>query len=183
MRMQTKYTKTFKIEAVKKVMSRGPEISICAIARSLDVKISTLHGWIKNMNDRVLREDTPTSGGFAEKIPYNWSASERLQAVVDTGQLSPEAISEYCRKKGIFPHHIEQWKLDFIKPNTHLDHGQHLKELKKEVNRLNNELNRKEKALAEAAALLILKKKHRHCGATTRQVIFQGRTAKNLTID
>lgn len=159
MKVQTTYTKTFKIEAVKKAMSRGPGISICAIARSLGLKITTLHGWIKAMDSKILREDSPTSGGVGEKIPYNWSAPERLQAIVDTGQLSVEEVSEYCRKKGIFPHHIEQWKADFIKPKTNPDNDNHLKALKKEVNRLNSELNRKEKALAEAAALLILKKK------------------------
>lgn len=159
MKVQTKYTKTFKIEVVKKVMSRGPGVSICAMARSLDLKVTTLHGWIKAMDRRELGEDPPTSGGSGEKIPYNWSAAERLQAIVDTGQLDPEGTSEYCRKKGIFPHHIEQWKTDFVKPKISPDNDHHLKGLKKEVNRLNSELNRKEKALAEAAALLMLKKK------------------------
>lgn len=156
--MKTKYSKAFKIEAVRKVMSRSSDTSISAVARYLDLKVKTLHGWVKAMENKELR-DTPTSGGSGEKNPYNWSAAERLQSIIDTAQLSPEAISEYCRKKGIFPHHIEQWKSEFIKPKANQENDTNLRELKKEVKRLNSELNRKEKALAEAAALLMLKKK------------------------
>ena len=159
MKMQTKYTNTFKIEIVKKVMLRSNDTSISAIARSFGLKINTLYGWVKAMGNKVLREDPPTSGGSVEKKPYHWSSAERLEAIVDTGRLSSEGIGEYCRKKGIFPHHIEQWKAEFLKPKTNLDNEKHLKNLRQEVHRLNNELNRKEKALAEAAALLILKKK------------------------
>lgn len=157
--MLKKYTKRFKIEAVKKVASRNTDTSINAIARSLDVKISTLHGWIKAMDNKVLKEASPTSGGAFEKTPYQWSSAERLEAILETAQLSQERVNEYCRKRGIFPHHIDQWKAEFIKPKTRSDNTAQIKKLKKEVNRLNSELTRKEKALAEAAALLMLKKK------------------------
>jgi len=157
--MLTKYTKTFKIEAVKKVMSRNPGTSINAIARSLGVKITTLHGWVNRMDSKALKEEHPTSGVLVQKNPYSWSESERFEAILETARLSQEEISEYCRKKGIFPHHIEQWKAEFIKPKSHSNENAQIKELKKEVGRLNYELNRKEKALAEAAALLVLKKK------------------------
>ena len=50
--MQTKYSKRFKIEAVKKVLLREPGTSISSAARSLDIKISTLHGWIKSMENK-----------------------------------------------------------------------------------------------------------------------------------
>ena len=74
--MQTKYSKRFKIEAVKKVLLRDRETSISSVARSLDVKISTLHGWIKSMENKQLKEG-PTSGGKIEKSPYHWTAKER----------------------------------------------------------------------------------------------------------
>lgn len=153
--MKTKYSKIFKIEAVKKAVSRSPNTSLKAISSSLNVSVSTLHGWIKAMENKDLR-DTSSSGG--EKSPHAWSPKERLQAIIDTGQMTSDAISEYCRKKGIFPHHIEQWKSGFVNPKP-LKDAEDLKSLKKEIIKLNHELNRKEKALAEAAALLVLKKK------------------------
>ena len=63
-RMQTKYSKEFKIESVKKVLSRRYGASITSVAHSLGVKISTLHGWIKAMERKDLIEDTPTSIRF-----------------------------------------------------------------------------------------------------------------------
>ena len=50
-----------------------------------------------------------------------------------------DAISEYCHKKGIFPHHIEQWKSDFFNPKP-LKDSEDLKSLKKEIIKLNSDL-------------------------------------------
>ena len=159
MKVQTKYTNEFKIEIVKKVVSKSPDTTLSSIARSFGLKTSTLHGWVKAIKDKILKEDPPTSGGSIEKIPSSWTSSEKLEAILDTSKLSSEEISEYCRKKGIFPHHLKQWKQEFIHTKTHSGEEKQIRELKLENKRLNTELNRKEKALAEAAALLVLKKK------------------------
>lgn len=156
--MKTKYSKAFKIEAVKKAISRSSDTSLRTIASNLDVKMRTLQEWVKAMKNKELRNSSDGEGS-SKKAPFNWSATERLQAIIDTAQMSLEALSEYCRKKGIFPHHIEQWKSEFIKSKSNSETKSDLKELRQEIKRLNSELNRKEKALAEAAALLILKKK------------------------
>lgn len=158
--MQTIYSKTFKIEAVKKVLSRTPGTPVTAIARSLGVSNSTLHGWIEAMKNKELRE-SPASGGLSEKILCRWTAEEKFKAIIDTSTMSSEQRSEYCREQGIFPHHLEKWKADFIdSANRKAPKADHAtKQLKNEIKNLNVELRRKEKALAEAAALLILKKK------------------------
>lgn len=159
--MQTTYSKTFKIEAVKKVLSRTSETSISAVARSLGVADSTLHGWIKAMENKDLREP-PTSGGSIQKSPYTWTLKERFDAIIESSKLSQEELIEYCRKKGIFPHHLETWKKEFIEGSNKKhqpENSSEIKALKNENKKLATELRRKEKALAEAAALLILKKK------------------------
>ena len=56
--MQTKYTKKFKIEAVKRVLSKAKGVSLLAVARSLDVKNTTLHGWVKCMKNKDLMSRT-----------------------------------------------------------------------------------------------------------------------------
>ena len=64
--MQTKYTKKFKIEAVKKVLLRDSETTAITVARSLGVKNSTLHGWVKSIKNKDLKEETnssPSRGG------------------------------------------------------------------------------------------------------------------------
>lgn len=159
--MQTTYSKTFKIEAVKKVLSRTSETPVSAIAKSLGVANTTLHGWIKAMGNKDLSEPF-TSEGLNEKKSCQWSSQERFEAILDAKGLSQEQLSEYCRKKGIFPHHLESWKKDFIEGSIRIkssDKNKENKALKEENKQLSKELRRKEKALAETAALLVLKKK------------------------
>lgn len=158
--MQTRYSKTFKIEAVKRALSRNYGTSVNDMAESLGIANSTLHGWIKAMKNKELREPS-SRGGFEEKNPCQWTPEERFTAIIETSKLSEEEIAGYCRKKGIFPHHLKDWKADFIKsskPESHKD-KQETKRLKSEIKNLSTELRRKEKALAETAALLVLKKK------------------------
>ncbi len=159
--MQTTYTKTFKIEAVKKVLSRASNTSFIDIARSLDLPTSTLHGWVKAMKDKDLKEPL-TSGGLSEKKSCQWTPQERFDAIMGATGLSQEKLSEYCREKGLFPHHLEAWKKDFIEDSASIkspEKNNEIKILKEEVKKLTKELHRKEKALAEAAVLLVLKKK------------------------
>lgn len=159
--MQTRYSTAFKIEAVRKVLSRRHGTPIIAIARSLGLKNTTLHTWVTAMENKDLRE-SPTSGGAGEKTPYNWSSKERFEAILESSYLSKEDLAEYCRKKGIFPHHLETWKKEFIESSDkerRRENNSETKKLKHENKKLEVELQRKDKALAEAAALLILKKK------------------------
>lgn len=148
------------MEAVKKALSRSSETSLTSIAQSLDLKMSTLCGWIKKMDKK---EDNASLSreGENEKSPYTWTSKEKFNAIIESSNLSQEEISQYCRKKGIFPHHLEKWKIEFIGSvnKQKIDNSSEIKDLKNQIKSLNSELRRKEKALAETAALLVLKKK------------------------
>jgi len=83
---------------------------------------------------------------------------------METALLSEIEISQYCRKKGLFPEQIQEWKVACEKANDWDKHSsQQLEHAVKEERQKNKllarELNRKEKALAETAALLVLRKK------------------------
>ena len=75
--------------------------------------------------------------------------------------LSEVEINQVCREQGLYAHHIKQWKaeLDNGLMSKQPTEAAENKRLKQENKALKKELNRKEKALAEAAALLILQKK------------------------
>jgi transposase len=96
-----------------------------------------------------------------EKRPQDWTLEERLNMIISCDALHDQALSEYCREQGIYPHHLAQWKLDFTngrqsgKPVPRNE----VKTLKHENKVLKKALNRKDKALAETAALLVLQKK------------------------
>jgi len=97
-----------------------------------------------------------------EKRPQDWRAEDRLQILISCGSLDEEAISALCREQGIYPHHLKQWKSDFTvsnQSNNKVKNNSEMRHLKQEIKGLKRELNRKDKALAETAALLVLQKK------------------------
>lgn len=97
-----------------------------------------------------------------EKRPQDWRVEEKLNLVIACGSLADEAISLLCRDKGLYPHHIKQWKQDFVDgtmAKTKAPRCLETKKIKQENIALKKDLNRKEKALAETAALLVLQKK------------------------
>lgn len=162
--MSTRFSQSFKVQAVEKALSRSVATRLDEIASSLGVGYSTLSRWIvqaRNQEFDVVTTDT-INRMTQEKRPQDWTAEERLNAVVACGSMSDEELNEYCREQGIYPHHVRQWKLDFVSGNTLKEKAQspsELKTLRHENKTLKKELNRKDKALAETAALLVLQKK------------------------
>ncbi len=96
-----------------------------------------------------------------EKTPRQWTPEQKLQAVIACGSMDEEQASAWCRERGIFPHHVELWKKEFARssPKPASENKARIKQLTDENKSLRKQLRRKEKALAEAAALLVLKKK------------------------
>ena len=84
--------------------------------------------------------------------------------VLEIANLTEIEFSEYCREKGVYPEQIKEWKEACINANDNAREkstkaGKELRAERKEKEKLEKELARKEKALAEAAALLVLRKK------------------------
>ena len=84
--------------------------------------------------------------------------------MLETSALPVAELSEYCRGKGLYPEQVKEWKQACIACNT----AKSVKRVKttpeqkldqKRIKELERELHRKEKALAETAALLVLRKK------------------------
>jgi len=157
--MSQKFTQAFKIQAVEKALSRAEGISVLEIAESLGVGYSTLQKWIVKSKNHELEPVQPMT---KEKRPQDWNQEERLTLVIECGSLSEEAINELCRAQGLYPHHIKQWKEAFSNGtgmNAELKKQTETKKLRNEIKELKKDLNRKNKALAETAALLVLQKK------------------------
>ena len=102
----------------------------------------------------------PGSGKNAEE----WSSEDKFAVVLETAALNASELAEYCRRKGLFPEQIAAWRAACMSANasaaqqTKTQQAQS-KEDKKRIRQLEKELQRKEKALAETAALLVLRKK------------------------
>ena len=91
----------------------------------------------------------------------SWTASQRLLALQETHALSNTARHAWCREKGLFEHQLIAWRDAFCAATVpeSRDIRQALRELQTRHDGLQRDLRRKEKALAEAAALLVLQKK------------------------
>jgi len=95
------------------------------------------------------------------KRPQDWSAEEKLQAVIEGATLSEADLGAFLRRQGLHEAQLTQWRqlvLSGLKRAPKRP-GKASTAQARRVRELERELARKEKALAEAAALLILKKK------------------------
>ena len=149
------YSSELKAAIVQKALSTDK--SHKAVAEENGVGISSLRRWLKEY-----REPGALNVRKQEKRPQDWTAEERISALIETGNMSAEERGTWLRKHGLHTHHLEKWKIEAIKgvsTKPSKDANREENRLRQENKNLKKELHRKEKALAEAAALLVLKKK------------------------
>ena len=149
------YPIKMKEAVIKKVQKGGKPHH--EITNEAGIGRSTLTYWLKNH-----KKDGNKNLTEKEKRPQDWAVEQRLNALMETGAMPEGERASWCRKRGVFSHHLEQWKKDILSLSTPNNSALKFKEnarLKKENAALKKELNRKDKALAETAALLVLKKK------------------------
>ena len=159
MKTYTRYSKDFKEQALVKVYSRENDQSIQDVANDLNICLQTLKTWMKKT-----KLDSPRGHQSKSKRPQDWQPEERLAALQLTYGLMGEELNAWCREQGVFVHQLEQWKADFCRSGSATENRQEtraLQTLKAQIQGLERELLRKDKALAEAAALLVLQKKFR----------------------
>lgn len=147
-----KLTPKAKEAIVQKALSRCG--TIAEVARANNVAASTLYEWMKRY-----KEGAPIDRNYTKQSDL--PASERLEHLLATASLDEVSISRYCREKGLYAFQLKQWKKAFMNEKSSNDKARQvaLKELEKENKALKQEIMRKDKALSEATALLILKKK------------------------
>jgi transposase len=103
--------------------------------------------------------------------PAGLSSEEKFAVVVETAHLNELELSEYCRRKGLYPAQISAWRNTCLQANASVSskvERERLSQQAKAITQLEVELRRKEKALAEAAALLVLEKKFKRSGGHPR---------------
>lgn len=149
------YSTEFKESVIQKVLtSDRPQHEI---ASEFGIGRSTLQYWL-----RAYRKNGAKNMPQKEKRPRDWTAEERFAALMETARMPKEELGAWCRRHGLHSHHLEQWKQEALvgcKNIQKIPQNSEIKRLQQENKALRKELGRKEKALAETAALLVLKKK------------------------
>lgn len=137
------------------LMSAPEKLSVPEVAVRTGVSKATLYLWQREARAQGLA--VPAGGGVAE----SWSARDKFGVVVETASLSQAELAEYCRKKGVFIEQVRAWReaceAGIAEGGTSAMPA--LRDERKRNRQLEKELRRKERALAEAATLLVLSRK------------------------
>ncbi len=157
------YSEGFKSRMIQKMLDPAP-MSGCALSRETGVPQGTLSRWLRGarrLGDMNTGSEHPIRGGEqAPRRPQDWSAAEKLEAVLQASSLSDEELGAFLRSKGLHEADLHAWRKTVLTAlGGSQRKGRRVSKETKKIRQLEKELNRKEKALAEAAALLILKKK------------------------
>ena len=153
--------------AVLKRMLPPNNVAIRQLSQEEGISEATLHKW---------RADARGKGQLlpdADARPEGWSSRDKFAAVLETAALNEADLAEYCRKRGLYPAQIAMWRVACEQANdwdrtSAARLGRATKEDKKRVKDLERELARKDRALAETAALLVLRKRPQRSGGTER---------------
>ena len=155
------YSPEFKEQALRKARERGNR-TLQNVADELNVPLATLKGWLRP--NAIAARGLPDGGNplLPSEVPSAaWGAAERLQALNESHAFSGEALHAWCREKGLYAHQLQAWREAFCagaEPTARARRAA-LHALQSKHDQLERQLRRKDKALAEAAALLVLQKK------------------------
>ena len=143
-----RYGQSFKDRAVARLLP--PEsASVEVVAREVGIGAGTLERWREEAQSRPAR-------GRA------WTAAARLEAVITAAALDEAGESAWCREHGVYPAELDKWRFNattaLAEPEEARASPQATRQDKKRIQELERDLLRKDRALAETAALLVLSK-------------------------
>ncbi len=157
--MSTSYSPELKAKLIAKMLP-PQSVPVLTLARETQIPKDTLYSWrSRALKARQGTQEHP-SGGHAER-----SSGEKFAIVLETASLNDAQLSAYCRRQGLYVHEILAWRTACEQANAAGSAPVDRTKARADQQRLKaleQELARKEKALAEAAALLVLQKKVRH---------------------
>ena len=146
------YSPAFRSKMLEKLL--GPDArTACSLSREVGVPQTTLSRW---MRQAVTLKDMDT------KKRKSWSAEEKLRIVVQASELPEEELGAFLRREGVHTSQLKRWRetaRGALAGGQVSEARRQAARDRKRIQELERELRRKDKALAESAALLWLKKK------------------------
>lgn len=144
-----RYGEAFRNRVVARLLP--PESAdVSAVAKEIGVSVQTLERWREEAQSRPARVRA-------------WTASARLEAVITVAAMDEAGKSAWCREHGVYPAELDKWRSSattaLAEPEEARASPQATRQDRKRIKELERELLRKDRALAEAAALLVLSKK------------------------
>ena len=148
-------------EAVRIRMSPPNRESVAEIARDTGITAQTIYNWRSQWQKQC--QLVPAS----PKPPEQWSAADKLAAVIQASGLSGTELGSFCRERGLYPKQVARWRQAAEDANgssapsmaDQRELQRKNQELIQQNRKLEREPQKKEKALTEAATLLMLSEK------------------------
>lgn len=152
----------------------GPRpLSATEVSRETGIPQPTLSRWLRMaatfepVSNRDPKPPKSTTTPASSKRAQDWTPHEKVQAVLDAASMSDDELGAYLRRTGLHREQLEQWRrqaldaaANALGENTgRRKRGSGPTPEQKRIRELEKQLRRKDRALAEAAALLVLKKK------------------------
>ena len=154
------YTESFKAKMVQR-LSAPDAITAMSLSKEVGVSQSQLSRWLRTARTVVPMKDRP-SDRIVQTSGSARSGAEKLRIVMAAAAVGPGELGALLRREGVHEAELEQWRaavqaaLDSDRPRPSARAGE-----SKRIKELERELRRKDRALAETAALLVLQKKVR----------------------
>ena len=158
------YPEGFRERMVQKMLEPAATTA-CELSRETGVPQSTLSRWLRKARKLNGMSNHTSNGDPAARRPQDWSGDEKLEAVLQASSLSDEELGAFLREQGLHEADLVAWRKTVLTASRAALAGERRRKSRKQtketrrIRELEKELDRKEKALAEAAALLVLKKK------------------------
>ena len=147
-----RFSSEFKEAIVTKIMNRG-NLTIDEICEREGVVRSSAFKWLKDhASVAVMKKHNKSK---------KWTAEEKLKIIIETSAMNEDDLGVHLRRKGLHSHQLIEWREDILKGLAPISRKQQSPKDDRDgkIKELERELLRKDKALAEASALLILQKK------------------------
>lgn len=159
------YTKSFKAKMVQR-LTLPNAVSATALSKETGVSQGQLSRWVLQARTVASMSKDPPSDSVLQASSEARSASEKVRIVMAAAALGPAELGAFLRREGVHEAALEQWREAVVLSATSALEGDaapsHLRAVDgKRIKELERELRRKDKALAETAALLVLQKKFR----------------------
>ena len=144
-------------------MSGAGALSACSLARDVGVSQGTLSRWKREASSvtamKGRRRSSSSKAGSGQR-PKDRAAQNKLRLLNEASGLSGEELGAFLRREGIHEADLERWRESSLEGlSGDVVAKSQADRANKKVTKLERELRRKDKALAEAAALLVLQKK------------------------
>ena len=156
------YSKAFKALMIQK-MTDPQRPTAQSLADEIGVSRASLYRWVSEADtvDIAVHAEPPSFTEAMQRLttmkrPQDWSAEEKLAAVMEAASLPEEELGAFLRRRGLHEAQLQQWRDQML---VGLEPKVAKRAETKRIQELEKELRRKDKALAETAALLVLKKK------------------------